>query len=311
MIRFSVIVPNYNHADYLQQRIDSILHQTYPHFELILLDDASTDSSRKILEQYAEHEKISQTIFNEKNSGSVFRQWKKGVEAAAFDWIWIAESDDASDPQFLQRCAEKIAEHPAAGMICTQSTWINNTGAAWFTRRTGFETEGLKNGRAMLLDYMIYENQLKNASAVVFNRALVSRSAWQEVSQYKWCGDWALWNQLLYKSDLYFINQPLNYFRRHAEEASSRYYREGYLYKEGLPLSLQYQHQLDAGIYPRVKAFVVWSGHLCRQYLSGNKPKRQAFFIFRPLYYCIMMHLVLPFVGVLLIIKTIFSRKSG
>ncbi len=68
----SVILPNYNHAKYLPQRIESILNQTYQNFELIILDDCSSDNSREVIERYKDNPRISKIIFNEKNSGSRF-----------------------------------------------------------------------------------------------------------------------------------------------------------------------------------------------------------------------------------------------
>ena len=75
----SVIVPNFNHAPYLAQRIDSILAQTFADFELILLDDCSTDSSREVIERYREHPKVAHIVVNERNSGSTFAQWRRGL----------------------------------------------------------------------------------------------------------------------------------------------------------------------------------------------------------------------------------------
>ena len=75
----SVIVPCYNHAPYLQARIDSIINQTYQNFELILLDDLSPDNSAEIILSYKNHPKVSHCIINEKNSGSTFAQWNKGL----------------------------------------------------------------------------------------------------------------------------------------------------------------------------------------------------------------------------------------
>ena len=75
----SVIVPCYNHAPYLKQRIESILNQTYQNFELILLDDVSPDESAEILLSYKDHPKVSHCIINEKNSGSTFHQWNKSA----------------------------------------------------------------------------------------------------------------------------------------------------------------------------------------------------------------------------------------
>ena len=76
----SVIVPNYNYSRYLNSRIDSILAQTFSDYELILLDDASTDDSAQVLEQYGGNEHVTHLIVNEKNSGSPFVQWKRGME---------------------------------------------------------------------------------------------------------------------------------------------------------------------------------------------------------------------------------------
>ena len=108
----SVIVPNYCHAPYLEQRIESILQQTFQDFELILLDDCSTDGSREILERYRNHPKVSGIFYNERNSGSPFKQWKKGLSKATGDYVWIAESDDFSSPCFLERCV-RILVHPS------------------------------------------------------------------------------------------------------------------------------------------------------------------------------------------------------
>ena len=68
----SVIIPNYNHARFLQQRIDSVLNQTFQDFELILLDDCSTDGSRSILARSVDDPRV-RIEFNEINSGSTFK----------------------------------------------------------------------------------------------------------------------------------------------------------------------------------------------------------------------------------------------
>jgi glycosyltransferase involved in cell wall biosynthesis len=107
----SVIVPNYNHARYLRRRIDSILAQAYRDFELILLDDCSTDDSREILASYSGDPKV-RIEFNAKNSGSVFKQWNKGVQTARGRYICIAESDDYADAHFLARMVPILEEQP-------------------------------------------------------------------------------------------------------------------------------------------------------------------------------------------------------
>src|SRR4029079_6542776 len=92
--KVSVIVPNYNYERYLKTRIESILDQTYPIYELILLDDASRDNSVAVARELLTRANIEYRIVtNSSNSGSVSLQWKRGLELARGDVVWIAEAD--------------------------------------------------------------------------------------------------------------------------------------------------------------------------------------------------------------------------
>ena len=69
-MKVSVIIPNYNHAPYLRERIDSVLAQTYTDLEVILIDDCSTDESRDIMEDYRSEPRVTHIIHNAENSGN-------------------------------------------------------------------------------------------------------------------------------------------------------------------------------------------------------------------------------------------------
>jgi len=100
--RVTAIVPNYNYAHHLEARIRSILHQTHPILELIILDDASTDDSISVIHRILrELPQSTRAVINQQNSGSVSRQWLQGVEMSSGDFLWIAEADDLSEPGFL------------------------------------------------------------------------------------------------------------------------------------------------------------------------------------------------------------------
>ena len=103
MSQVSIIVPNYNHSRYLHRRLDCILNQTFTDFECILLDDASTDNSVEILEQYVNRDSRFKLFINQVNSGSTFAQWNYGVSLSKGKFIWIAESDDIADNTFLKK----------------------------------------------------------------------------------------------------------------------------------------------------------------------------------------------------------------
>ena len=126
--KVSVIVPNFNHARFLRKRIDSVLRQTYQDFELILLDDCSTDESRSILSDYAGDPRV-RIDFNEKNSGSTFKQWNKGVRLARGEYVWIAESDDYAGERLLEKLVAILATEPTVTLAyCRSNRILENEG---------------------------------------------------------------------------------------------------------------------------------------------------------------------------------------
>lgn len=133
-MKVSVIIPNYCHARFLNRRIDSVLNQTYGDFEVIILDDCSSDNSRDIIETYRHHPRVSHIVYNEKNSGSTFIQWDKGFELAQGEYIWIAESDDEAAPTSFEewrRPARKTPiGHPSHSATASLSTRTPGTCAS-------------------------------------------------------------------------------------------------------------------------------------------------------------------------------------
>src|SRR6185295_13093265 len=122
--KVSVIVPSYNHALYLPERIDSIFAQTYNDLELLIFDDASTDHTHRILSRYYGKPGI-QIIVSHRNSGSAFPQWSRGISLARGEFVWIAESDDSADPRFLETLVPLLDENPHLGLAYCQSRLIN------------------------------------------------------------------------------------------------------------------------------------------------------------------------------------------
>jgi glycosyltransferase involved in cell wall biosynthesis len=224
MITFSVIIPNYNHAAYLAERIDSVLSQTYPNFELIILDDCSTDNSREIIESYARHHKTSHIIFSKKNSGSPFLQWIKGIELAKNEWIWIAESDDFADPRFLQEAAKAIQQHDSIGLFyCDGIIWTEEKKSASkkFSDQKNeiFKTKKwdhsyVQDGVKELNECLKFDNTVNNVSGVVFKKHLLTNIT-GNLKAFKYYGDWYLYIQLCAIAGIYYCQQPLNFYRKH------------------------------------------------------------------------------------------------
>ena len=172
----SVIVPNFNHEKYLAFRLDSIFNQTYSNFEVILLDDCSTDNSRQILSEYARNEKVSHCIFNEINTGNTFKQWAKGIDLAKGELIWIAESDDFCELNFLEEVVKPLLDDKEVVMSYCQSNKVdenNNLTGNWISYTQNIDSQNMflanftMQGNLFLEQFLIDRNVIPNVSAVV------------------------------------------------------------------------------------------------------------------------------------------------
>lgn len=237
----SVVVPNYNHARFLRQRIDTILGQTFQDFELILLDDCSTDESREILGRYGSDSRV-RIEFNEANSGSPFKQWNKGVGMARGKYMWIAESDDYAAPRFLERLVTILQAKPeAAFAYCRSWRTTEDDRAEGFADynlpdRDRWTADFYMDGHELCRKYFALITPVPNASCVVFRKDLYDRVGGADETL-RLCGDWKLWAAMALEGDVAYVSEPLNYFRYHSSTARSKRERDAIGVKEYLDVS--------------------------------------------------------------------------
>ncbi len=229
-MRVSVILPSYNHAPYLKQRIDSILAQTFQDFELIILDDKSPDNSKEIIEQYRGHEKISHIVINKENTGNTFIQWDLGFSLAKGEYIWIAESDDFAEPQFLEHCVAALDSNRSAVMCFSDSNFVDSKGdkikkfhlekshVLKYSRHQ--EAPVLYSGISFVRDHMLMDNLIFNASMVLFRRDVLPEIP-DFYKTFRGCGDWVFWTDMMMCHDLVHVPKRLNNFRQHEQKVSN------------------------------------------------------------------------------------------
>lgn len=218
----SIIIPNYNHSIYLVQRIESVLNQTYQDFEVILLDDNSTDQSREIIEKYRNHEKVSHIIYNSINSGSTFKQWDKGLSLAKGKYIWLAESDDYCDLNFLEITSSLLDSNQEISLVYCKSYSHDMTNnrisdlSNWYSdlHKTRWNASFLNDGKKEIKRYLSFKNTIPNASAVLFRKNKINNS-FKDYLHYKLSGDWLFWIHLLERGDIAFTVDTINYYRLH------------------------------------------------------------------------------------------------
>jgi glycosyltransferase involved in cell wall biosynthesis len=225
--RVSVIVPNYNYARYIAARLNSIRDQTLPVYELIVLDDKSSDDSvARIRETVASYRIPTIVHANERNSGSVFKQWQLGVEMARGDLVWIAEADDLAKPDFLAELVPPF-HNPDVVLSYCQSRQIDGDGLVLSDHyldyvadidadrwRRPYVARDLDEIRSALF----LKNVIPNVSAVVFRKSALQDVLTRhgaEILSYRNAGDWVAYIRLHECGAIAFNPKSLNDHRRH------------------------------------------------------------------------------------------------
>ena len=240
--KVSIIVPNFNHAKYLPERLESIYEQTYGNVEVILLDDCSSDGSVAILQGYAERYP-GKTIcrLNEKNSGGVFNQWKKGLELATGDLVWIAESDDYCSTNLLQELVRGF-QNPAVMLAFARTEFVRGTPAvtAW-TSEDYLSDLGLgiwdrpfiRSAHSMVKSGWVVKNIVPNASGALFRHPgkmrLLDDPEWLKL---RMCGDWVFYLSIIRGGLVAYTPDATNYYRQHALNTSVNAQSEDIYYQE-------------------------------------------------------------------------------
>ena len=218
----SAIVPNYNHADFLSQRLGSILGQTYRDYEIIVLDDASSDASLEVIAGIVADVSCARVVANEANSGNVFRQWAKGLSLARGTFSWVAESDDWCDATFLERLISLTVDERvviAAGR--TIPFFDGKFDPAPMDGYLNQQCPGLFD-KPFVLEGDIFVNNGMGAACLLVNASgLIMRTSivrlYTGVGEgYRMAGDWATYLHILRHGRVAYTPMAENYFRRHA-----------------------------------------------------------------------------------------------
>lgn len=121
----SVVLPNYNHSHYLEDNLNGLLAQTYPHWELILVDDASTDNSKEIIARYAASDNRIKPIYLPTNSGAV-AAFNCGLNKIMGELFYGSAADDyICNPRFFELVTEQLQQHPDSAGVSLKTRIIN------------------------------------------------------------------------------------------------------------------------------------------------------------------------------------------
>jgi len=240
--RISVIVPNYNHEKFLRKRLESIYSQTYKNFEVILLDDNSTDKSSEILDEYAQrYSNNTRLIVNSVNSGGVFNQWKKGIELATGELVWIAESDDFCLPDLLEKLVV-FFDNDAIMLAYSKSIFVQGEDEkeVWSINdylddidKELWNEPFISSAHRLVNEAWAIKNIVPNASSAIFRNPkhlkLLENKDWQKM---RICGDWMFYLHIIRGGLVAYTPTTTNYYRLHDKNTSVATYSQEVYYKE-------------------------------------------------------------------------------
>jgi glycosyltransferase involved in cell wall biosynthesis len=232
--RVSVVLPNYNYAEYVGERISNVLDQTLPVYELVVLDDASDDGSVAAIEKALADCDVPWTLsVRERNSGDVVGQWAAGVQATTGDLVWIAETDDVADPNLVATLAASMTDEKVVLASC-QSRQIDDNGDEIapdyvdylaFVDARDWRKPYVADGHDEIADCLAIMNTIPSVSATVIRRQVLVQAldrVAESTERHPSTGDWVVYIELLRHGSVAYESRSLSAHRRHSGSVIGR-----------------------------------------------------------------------------------------
>lgn len=265
----SVIVASYNHAEFLEQRIESLIGQTYNPIEIVVIDDCSTDNSVEILRRYASQPKVK-LVLREKNGGWVAVS-NQGVELSTGEYVMFGNCDDACDASMVERLVASLERNPNAGVAFCRSVMIDEKdrviGDDFLVRERAFRqrcaADAVIRGDEMSR-FLLHSCVIPNLSAALIRRQCIEAVGLFSEA-YRACSDWDFFFRVASRFDFCYTAAALNRFRQH-ETTIRHVMKAKATYEEYFRLLLGQIRTLDLSVaeHCRFRAHVMylWAVHL-------------------------------------------------
>jgi glycosyltransferase involved in cell wall biosynthesis len=211
--KVSVLISNYNHANYLHRCLNAIVNQSLTPDEVIIIDDCSTDNSREILENYASNYSYIKIYFNERNLGPVING-NRLIELTTADYIVMTGSDDYLLKDYLLKSVNLMNNYPDAGLCCSIPGYVLGDSLDELENKKYYSP--LKKGGYIESKELVKILKSRNFN-INGNTCLLSKSKWIEFGgleeALKWHCDWLLYYSIAFKNGICFEPQVLSIYR--------------------------------------------------------------------------------------------------
>ncbi len=216
-IKFSIITTSYNYSDYIKETIESVLNQTYKNWEMIVVDDGSSDNSIEIIESYCKKDERIKLFTHENHINKGLKETLKlAISKAQNDWLIILESDDKILPNYIEKKLEIIKQHPEVNFI------FNDVNLFGCENRIREYDQYFKSTKQILLNNP-YPNKLfpyfKKINLIpTFSSVAIKKDLFNNVdfdSPIKAILDYYLWIQIAKNANIYYLDEKLTDWRMH------------------------------------------------------------------------------------------------
>jgi glycosyltransferase involved in cell wall biosynthesis len=242
--KVSVLIPTYNYGRYLEEALSSVLNQTFSDFEVVIVDNCSTDNTRKVVSAYESDPRVHY-YRNDSNIGMV-PNFNKSLSYAKGEYIKFLLADDRLHPKQLETFVEILDNYPTVSLVTSSSESFGSHSAI---RSAPFT--GLQKGEAVIAASLSggKGNFIGEPTTVMFRKGQLPGDGFD--SGLSCLIDLDYWLRLLAVGDCFFVPEVLSYFRVHDQQASTltnyhnwfdeyKFYRRAYM-------SDQYGSVLDIG----------------------------------------------------------------
>ncbi|MCH5307081.1 MAG: glycosyltransferase family 2 protein [Prevotella sp.] len=196
----SIITPSYNTAGYIPETIESVLVQTYPNWELIIVDDCSTDNTDEIVTQYFVKDARIRYIRNKKNSGAAYSR-NRALREAQGRWVAFLDSDDLWEPEKLEKQIRFMEENNYA------FSYTNYLEIDKDSKTTGKIVSGPKRITKIGMFAFCWPGCL----TVMYD---VQKVGLVQIANIKKNNDYAMWLKACKRADCYLLDDCLARYRR-------------------------------------------------------------------------------------------------
>jgi glycosyltransferase involved in cell wall biosynthesis len=227
--KISVLIPTYNYARFLPEAIESVLAQDFRDFELLIIDDGSTDDTAAVVEPFRARDGRVRFSANPARLGMV-NNWNRCLELARGDYIKFLFGDDKlCHPQALGKLLALLERHPSATLAASARLILDERSNVLDLYRSF--PDGCHKGPDVILACLMQngKNLVGEPSAVLFRKADARRGF---DARYRQIVDVEMWFHLLEKGDLAYTREPLCAFRCHPLQQTERNTDSGVAWKE-------------------------------------------------------------------------------